>query len=142
MAALRIRARGTGSIACVRSLREGVLVRTSRARTALTYVVPDAMEEVLRICEALPEPIEIRPIRTGTMTSTDMDLEIANPSIHLVIGRRRARGFLIFFAAEFGSNYDILLTIFRGDPEVVSRIEEAVRGYTCSELAEVPPSWF
>lgn len=134
MVTMRVQAKGTGRRVDWSRFKKGELVDRSQLGFSPTTVIPDVITDVIAVCQRLTGGIDIRPIFPNGFTTASFDIAIQSEGLRVNCGRRLVRGGFPLnpFAAEFGANYDVLLTISGDDPKVEEQIAGAVREkYVC-----------
>jgi hypothetical protein len=100
----------------------------------LTTVIPDVIVDVMEKCGSLDPSCAVETLFPNGFTTAQFDISIRGNGFEVNCGRRLARGLFPLnpFAAEFGSNYDVLVTVSATDQKVEETIAEAVAGkYQC-----------
>jgi len=136
MITIKAQAKGTGRVVNWARFKKGELVDQSRLGLSLTVVIPDVITDVISRCQELTDRIKIEPLFPNGFTKTSFDITIDGGSFHVNCGRRLVRGLFPLnpIAAEFGSNYDVLLNISAEKREIEEDIASAIRGkYMCQE---------
>ena len=110
MVTLRAKATGSGWIVNWPRFKKGELVRCSRWKCLLTTVLTDVVSDVIECARGLDPKFAITPLFPNGFTTASFDVAIKGNGFHVNCGRRLVRGMFPFnpFAAEFGSNYDVL----------------------------------
>jgi hypothetical protein len=134
MITMRAQAKGTGRVVNWSKFKQGELVDQGRLSLSPTTVIPDVVTDVIAACRNLAGEIEIKTIIPNGFTTTGFDIAILGRGLRVNCSRRLVRGGFPFniLAAEFGANYDVLLTISAEDPMVEEKIAGSIRGkYRC-----------
>lgn len=132
---LHVQATGNGRIVGWAEMKEGRLVDASwfgRITTTLTNVITDVCE----LAEALDPDYRIVMLIPNGLTGTSLDMKLVGQGFEVICARRLVRGWFPFnpIAAEFGSNYDVIVTIAGDSVRAKSAFEEMLRTkYPCLE---------
>lgn len=114
MKTLRVRAKGTGRVVRWSSLKRGELVTTSRLRSLfMSTTLPDVITDLIDAAEELDPGRAIEVLVPNTPTSASLDLAITGKGFQVICSRRLVRGGFPLnpIAAEFGKNYDVVVSI-------------------------------
>lgn len=154
MTTLRVRATGNGRIVDSAQLKRARLVdadlmwRLFLPTTTLTNVVAD----LYVAAEALDRDARIVILVPNSLRNPSLNLMLVGAGFEIVCAQRLVRGWLPL-AAEFGSNYDVVVTIGGESAEARAAVEKVLRSkYVCvgdgpelasGRLAErvAPPTW-
>jgi hypothetical protein len=143
MATIRVRATGSGRIVGWRELLHGKLVDTTRlARFFMTTTLTDVITDLCALAESFDRDYRIVMIAPNGPTTACLDLKLSGVGFEIVCSRRLVRGWFPFnpFAAEFGSNYDVIVTIGGSSAEVEETVLDLLRStYPCQETTALPP---
>lgn len=134
MITLRATATGSGRIVRWRKFKRGELVPGSRWSCLFTTALTDVVTDVIDCAEGMDPTCTITPLFPNGFTTANFDIAIKGKGFHVNCGKRLVRGLFPFnpIAAEFGSNYDVLVTVTADTPEVEKRIvDEVRRKYLC-----------
>ena len=137
MITLRVKAEGTGRVVNWSRFKKGEWVDQSRLSLSLTTVIPDVIADTMETCKSIDAECSTRPLFPNGFTTAQFDIAIQGKGFQVNCGRRLARGLFPLnpIAAEFGSNYDVLLTISTDDNELENELASAVTGkYTCEKV--------
>jgi hypothetical protein len=88
----------------------------------------------MKKCEEIDASCSIVPLFPNGFTTAQFDISIRGKGFEVKCGRRLARGLFPLnpFAAEFGANYDVLITVSAAEPEFEEAIANVVSGkYLC-----------
>jgi hypothetical protein len=134
MAILRVRAKSTGRVVCYAALKRGELVGTTRLSSLFSSTtLPDVMTDLIAAAEEIDPNRRVRAVVPNGPATASVDLAITGSGFEIVCSRRLVRGWFPLnpFAAEFGSNYDIVVSI-HAPPEIETRLAEQLCGkYEC-----------
>jgi hypothetical protein len=134
---MRVRATGSGRIVGWSELKEGRLVDASRfGRFFLTTTLTDVIADLCTLAESFDADYHIVMLIPNGPATASLDIKLIGPGFEIVCARRLVRGWFPLnpFAAEFGSNYDVVVTIGGDSPKVKSAIVEFLRSkYSCDE---------
>ena len=136
MITLLAKAKGTGRVVNWSRFKQGEWVDQSRISLTPTTVIPDVIVDVMEKCESLDESCAVEPLFPNGFTTAQFDILIKGDRFEVSCGRRLARGLFPLnpVAAEFGSNYDVLVVGSATDQEVEEAIARAVSGkYQCTK---------
>jgi len=135
MAILRVRAKSTGMVVQHSALKRGELVETTRLGSLFfSTTLPDVMTDVLAVAEEIDPQRQVAAIVPNGPTTASLDLAVTGSGFEFLCSRRLVRGWFPLnpFAAEFGSNYDVVVSI-NAAPEVEGQLVEWLQGkYVCS----------
>ncbi|MGL6075329.1 MAG: hypothetical protein ACRC8S_14330 [Fimbriiglobus sp.] len=135
MAILRVRAKGTGRVVRYSALKRGELVETTRLGSLFfSTTLPDVMTDVLAAAEEMDPNRRVTAVVPNGPATASLDLAITGLGFELLCSRRLVRGLFPLnpLAAEFGSNYDVSVSI-KAAPEVEARLVERLQvKYVCS----------
>ncbi len=135
MITLVAKANGTGRVVSWSRFKQGEWVDQSRISLTPTTIIPDVIVDVMKKCESFDPSCSVELLFPNGFTTAQFDIAIKGEGFQVNCGRRLARGHFPLnpFAAEFGSNYDVLVAVSAADPKVEEAIAEAVSGkYPCS----------
>lgn len=113
MAIIRVQAKGSGRIVGWSELKQGRLVDASRlARLFITTTLTDVITDLCALAESLDKAYRIVTVVPNGPTSAALDLAFLGTGFEIMCSRRLVRGWFPLnpFAAEFGSNYDVVVT--------------------------------
>jgi hypothetical protein len=114
MKTIRVRAKGTGRIVGWRPLTLGCIeVPTAWQRLIrLTTTLPDALVDVIDAALRQDPSMKLTCIVPNGPTSAQLDISLSGHGYQIVCSRRLVRGWFPLnpFAAEFGSNYDLVIS--------------------------------
>ena len=117
MKTIHAHATGSGRIVGWKEMKEGQLVDTSRlARFFLTTVLTDVITDLCALAESLDETYRFVTVVPNGPTTASLDVSLLGQGFEISCSRRLVRGLFPFnpFAAEFGSNYDVVVSIGTG----------------------------
>jgi hypothetical protein len=137
MISLLAQAEGTGRVVNWSRFKQGELVDQSRISLTPTTVIPDVIVDVMKKCEMIDPSCRVDPLFPNGFRSAQFDISIKGDGFDVICGRRLARGLFPLnpIAAEFGSNYDVVVTVSATDQKVEEAIAEVVRGkYQCKRI--------
>lgn len=138
MAILRVRAKGTGRVVRYSALKRGELVETTRLGSLFfSTTLPDVITDLLDAAEELDPNRRVTTVVPNGPTTASLDLAVTGNGFEILCSRRLVRGLFPLnpFAAEFGSNFDVVVSI-KATPEAESWLVERLRGkYECSQHA-------
>jgi len=139
MTTIRVQATGDGRIVGWSELQQGRLVDTTRlARLFLTTTLTNVISDLCALAESLDRNYRIVTIIPNGFTTAALDLTLIGEDFEIVCGRRLVRGGFPFnpFAAEFGANYDVIVTISAASKEVHSLVVDSLEtNYPCTAVA-------
>jgi hypothetical protein len=139
MATIRVQATGDGRIVGWSELKQGRLVDTSRlARLFLTTTLTDVITDLCLLAESLDKGYRIVTVVPNGATTTALDLALLGTGFEIMCSRRLVRGLFPLnpFAAEFGSNYDVVVTVNASADEVRSKVVGLLQSkYPCTVIA-------
>jgi hypothetical protein len=127
---MQVRATGSGRVVGWSELKQGKLVDASRlARLFLTTTLTDVITDLCALAESLDPGYRIVMLSPNDFTTASLDLKLVGAGFEIVCSRRLVRGWSPInpFAAEFGSNYDVVVTIDGDSAEARSAVVELLR---------------
>lgn len=134
---MRVRATGSGRIVGWSELKQGRLVDASRfGRLFFTTTLTDVITDLCELAESLDAGYQIVMLIPNGPTTASLDMKLVGLGFEIVCSRRLVRGWFPLnpFAAEFGSNYDVVVTIGGDSSKAKSAIVEFLRSkYPCEE---------
>ena len=136
MITLRARATASGRIVNWTRFKRGELVDQSRLSLTPTTVLTDVVTDLLKECKSIDSAYVITPLFPNSFTTASFDISIKGDGFQVNCGRRIVRGLFPLnpLAAEFGSNYDVLVTVSGSSGELEERIADTVRRkYQCEK---------
>jgi hypothetical protein len=131
---LRVRATGTGRIVLWTALKKGRLVDCSRWH-GMTTTLPDVITDLCETAQLLDADFLVNTIVPNGPTSAALDLHIAGVGFDIVCARRLVRGLfpINFLAAEFGGNYDVVVTLLAESEAIETRfLRMLLSKYACT----------
>ena len=135
MITLRTQATGSGSIVNWHKFKRGELFPCNRWNCVLTTVLTDVVTDIIDCCNRMDPACTVTPLFPNGFTTASFDIAIKGKGFQVNCGRRLVRGLFPLnpIAAEFGRNYDVLMTITADTPRVERNISDEVRGkYACT----------
>jgi len=115
MMVVRLQATGTARVVDWRQMKKNVLVNArGLARIfRITTTVPDALQDVIDCLAEFDSRLQFRVIAPNSWTTASLDILLSGERIHVVVARRLVRGLFPInpIAPEFGSNYDLVVSI-------------------------------
>ena len=139
MATIRVQATGDGRIVGWSELKQGRLVDTSRlARLFFTTTLTDVITDLCALAESFDKGYRIVTVIPNGPTTAALDLALLGTGFEIICSRRLVRGLFPLnpFAAEFGSNYDVLVTVNASSDEVRSKVIGLLQSkYPCTVIA-------
>jgi len=134
MVTLRAKATGAGRVVKWSRFKKGELVDCPRWNFLLTTVLTDVVTDVIDWAKTTDPTCSVAPLFPNGFTTASFDLLIKGKGFQAICGRRLVRGLFPLnpIAPEFGSNYDVMVTVSADAPEVEqSIIERLRRKYAC-----------
>jgi hypothetical protein len=139
MATIRVQATGDGRIVGWSELKQGRLVDTSRlARLFFTTTLTDVITDLCALAESFDKGYRIVTVIPNGLTTAALDLALLGAGFEIICSRRLVRGLFPLnpFAAEFGSNYDVVVTFNASSDDVRSKVLGLLQSkYPCSVIA-------
>lgn len=136
MTSMRVRATSDGRIVGWAELKKGRLVDTTRlSRLYLTTTLTDVIADLCAWSQEFDPDFRIEMLIPDGPTTASLDIKLVARDFEIVCARRLVRGWFPLnpIAAEFGSNYDVVVTV-TGNSEIVTEVVKRLRSkYTCSE---------
>ena len=138
MSILRVKANGTGRVVSWNALKRDELRDASpiERMICLTTVLPDVINDVLETTKDCDPHRRVTCVVANGPTSAALDLAIIGGEFEVNCARRLVRGMFPLnpFAAEFGRNYDVVVTI-NAKPALEASLTMRLRSrYQCSEF--------
>lgn len=133
MAILRVRAKGNGRKVIWSKLKQSQLV-DHRWSLAPTTVLTDVVTDVINLCESLDSTSLVRTIVPNGFTRIGFVLAIVGKEFEVTCARRLVRGLFPLnpLAVEFGSNYDVVVTVGGTSPTAEAKIVKMLTSkYEC-----------
>jgi len=127
MATIHVKATGSGRIVGWQELKEGRLVDTSRlARLFLTTTLTDVITDLCALAESLDPDYRIITVIPNGFTTAALDLSLIGSGFEITCARRLVRGMFPLnpFAAEFGSNYDVVVVVNTPSDDIQSKVAQ------------------
>lgn len=138
MAILRVRARGNGRKVLWSQLKQGNLVDAVGFSLAPTTVLTDVVTDVVEICHTLDSGSRVVVVVPNGFTRVGFNLAILGRGFEVTCARRLVRGCFPLnpLAAEFGSNYDVVVSVAAPSSEIASKIVGMLSSkYECLVIA-------
>ena len=137
MVSMRVQALGTGRIVNWRALKRGALVETSCfARWwSITTTLPDVITDLCTLAESYDSAYRVVTVVPNGPTCVSLDLALLSGEFEIMCSRRLIRGLFPWnpLAAEFGSNYDVVVTVTAPSAELQSSIVTFLKSkYPCT----------
>jgi hypothetical protein len=121
MTTVKVRATGSGRIVGWSEFQRGELVDASRlGRFFLTTTLTDVITDLCSLSESLDPAYRLRVVVPNTFTTAALDVILTADEFEVYCERRLVRGWFPLnpLAAEFGSNYDVTVTINAASNEI------------------------
>ena len=137
MITLLAKAEGTGRVVNWSRFKRGEWVDQSRISLTPTTVIPDVIVDVMEQCESIDPSCSIEPLFPNGFSTVQFDISILGKGFQVNCGRRLARGLFPMnpIAAEFGANYDVLVTIGADDNEIEKTLASVIsQKYECKTV--------
>jgi hypothetical protein len=139
MPTIRVQATGDGRIVGWSELKQGRLVDRSRlARLFFTTTLTDVITDLCALAESLDKGYRIVTVIPNGPTTAALDLALLGAGFEIICSRRLVRGLFPLnpFAAEFGSNYDVVVTVNASSDEIGSKVMGLLQSkYTSTVIA-------
>ena len=135
MITLLAKAEGTGRVVNWSRFKQGEWVDQSRISLTPTTVIPDVIVDVMEKCESIDPSCSVEAMFPNGFTTAQFDIAIRGSAFEVNCGRRLARGMFPLnpIAAEFGENYDVLVTVSSSDQKIEEQLAQTVsHKYECS----------
>ena len=136
MTSMRVRATADGRIVGWAELKKGRLFDTTRlSRLFLTTTLTDVIADLCMWSQEFDSDFRIEMLIPNGPSTASLDLKLVARDFEIVCARRLVRGWFPLnpIAAEFGSNYDVIVTV-TGNSEIVTQVVSRLRfKYECSE---------
>lgn len=133
---MRVRATADGRIVGWAELKKGRLVDTTRlSRLFLTTTLTDVITDLCAWSQELDASYQLVVLIPNGPTTTSLDIKLVGADFEIVCARRLVRGCFPLnpIAAEFGSNYDVVVSITGDSPVVTVMLMRLRSKYACSE---------
>ena len=138
MITLLAEAKSTGRVVNWSKLKKGKLVDQSRfSLFGFGTIIPDVIVDVMNYCHSIDQDYVVNILFPNGFTTAQFDIAIQGKGFQVNCGRRLERGLFPLnpIAAEFGSNYDVLVTASADDLEFESSIKNIIsRKYECKKI--------
>ena len=123
MVVLKVRARGDGRIVNWSGLKQGRLVDVSRL-TGMTMTLTDVVSDLCSFAESLDREYRVETLVPNGPGVTSYDLVLIGIGFSIVCSLRVVRGWypLNPFAAEWGVNYDVIVTAHAESSETETHV--------------------
>ena len=127
MEALRVRAGGSGRVVNWSAFKRGELI-DGRSSAAITVVLTDAVSDLISECRRLDPECHLVVLSPNGFFKSSFDLRLEGRDFSVVCGRRLVRGMFPLnpLAAEFGRNFDVVVTVTSDSPDVERRLAEVL----------------
>jgi hypothetical protein len=136
MTTVRVRATGSGRIVGWSEFKRGEIVDASRlGRFFFTTTLTDVITDLCAVAVSLNPDYKIRVVVPNGFTTAALDVVLTADEFEVYCERRLTRGWFPLnpLAAEFGSNYDVTVTINCASDEVKSAFLDSLQSkYTCT----------
>jgi hypothetical protein len=133
---MRVRATADGRIVGWAELKEGSLVDTTRlSRLFFTTTLTDVIADLCAWSQEFDSSYRIAMLIPNGPVSVSLDLKLVGTDFEVVCARRLVRGWFPLnpIAAEYGCNYDVVVTV-SGNSDIATEIAKRLRTkYSCSE---------
>lgn len=139
MTSMRVRATADGRIVGWSELKKGRLVDTTRlSRLFLTTTLTDVIADLCAWSQEFDSNSRIEMLIPNGPATASLDIKLVAKGFEIVCARRLVRGWFPLnpIAAEFGSNYDVVVTITGGSPNVTEMLRRLRTKYLCNEQGE------
>jgi hypothetical protein len=137
MTTIRVRATANGRIVSWSDLKQGRLVDVSRFGSfCLTTTLTDVITDLCAAAGVFDRDYQIVMIVPNGFTTASFDMKLVGIGFEIICSRRLVRGWFPLnpIAAEFGSNYDVVVTIGGDSPRAKSTFVDFLRSkYSCEE---------
>lgn len=92
--------------------------------TTLTTVLTDVVTDLCQIAESIDAKYRIVTMFPNGATTTSYDMALVGDGFEILCGRRLVRGLFPLnpLAPEFGSNFDVLVTLAASSDQVKSAV--------------------
>jgi len=139
MATVRVQATGSGRNVGWSELKQGRLVDVGRLRRLFfTTILTNVITDVCALAESLDKGYRIVTVVPNGPATAALDLALLGTGFEIMCSRRLVRGLFPLnpFAAEFGSNYDVVVTVNASSAEVQSKVVGLLQSkYPCTLIA-------
>jgi hypothetical protein len=139
MTTIRVQATGSGRIVGWSELKQGRLVDASRlARLFFTTTLTNVITDLCALAESPDKGYRIVTVVPNGPTTAALDLALLGTGFEIMCSRRLVRGLFPWnpFAAEFGSNYDVVVTVTASSAEMQSKVVGLLQSkYPCTMIA-------
>ena len=139
MTTLHAQANRTGRVVKWAALKRGELIDARRLGSFFfTTTLPDVITDLIEFCHTLDKQCRVETIVPNGPTRVSLDLAIIGSGFKVLCSRRLVRGLFPLnpFAAEFGGNYDVVVTIDADNEPTRDKLVDMLRGkYSCREVA-------
>jgi len=135
---MRVQAKASGRIVGWSELKQGRLVDANRfARLFFTTTLTDVITDLCALAETLDKGYRIVTVVPNGPTTTALDLALLGAGFQIICSRRLVRGLFPLnpFAPEFGSNYDVVVTVNASSGAQSKVLGSLLSKYACTEIA-------
>ena len=129
-AVFHVRATGTGRVVRRSGLLEGKLVDGSRVFAPLDRaVLPNVICDLHALAQSVDGDCELKVLVPNGYTTASLDLVISGADFEIICSRRLVRGWFPInpIAAEFGANYDVIVTVNTSSAEIRAKVAELLQ---------------
>lgn len=131
---VRAQAKGCGRIVSWNQLKKGQLADTERL-CPMTTALTDVITDIINVSKRLDPASKVSPIFPNGFNNANFDIRIHGSAFEITCGRRLVRGFFPLnpIAAEFGRNYDVIVTVWARSSRIRDQLLDVVRQKYCFE---------
>ena len=125
MVTLKVQARGDGRVVSWSGLKQGRLVDVSRLGTLFfSTTLTDVVADLCSLALSLDRDYRLEMIVPNGPTTASYNLALIGDRFQIVCSRRLVRGWFPLnpLAAEWGKNYDVVVTVHANANETESRV--------------------
>ncbi len=125
MVILKVQAQGDGRVVSWSGLKQGRLVDVSRLGTLLfCTTLTDVVADLCSLAASLDREYRIEMIVPNGPTTASYDLSLIGTGFQIVCSRRLIRGWFPLnpLAAEWGANYDVVVTVHAESSETEAQV--------------------
>ena len=138
MKIIRTQATGTGQVVSYSKFIESKLVPASiwGRITFFTTIIPNVITDVIDYCKNIDPQYTFRVIIPNRPNSMSFDIVLAGQNFQILCSRRLMRGWFPLnpFAANFGSNYDVIFSIMADEAFESNLLKTLKNKYLTYEL--------
>src|SRR5262245_17367817 len=136
---VRVQATERGQVVSWSEFKRGRLAKPGRLARLLSWttMLTDVVTDLVGFAKSIDRNYRLVIVTPNGPTTASFDLMLAGNDFEIICSRRLVRGGFPFnpFAAEFGSNYDVIVSMNQASVDVRSKVLEHLQSkYQCTAL--------